>query len=439
MKRLAFTGILVLLAATAGAFDWGGYLDNTTGYASPPPGGEAIDSLIQRLEGGLWLEQPIGSWTLDAQGILRWTPADSPKLLADLDRLTLSADVIATEAGAATFGFTVGRGGYTDATGHVLNHTLDGVKLLVNMQRSSFGFAAGTTALVQKPANAIVISRLDATDLSDGTKLFAPPKLIADFQYRMLEFFAGQHLTVAATVQEDLRPRDQLTEVGTEIADPDAGGRLDTQYVTLKSNGPIGPGIFQTTYYTLNSGRRLEYVDDADSGTGFSYQYRPVLAHLAGAELTWFLPQTLNSRARLFGQFSTGDADGTDWSQRFVPLAPVAYSDVFSLQPGNSAHLGVSYSLRPLVALGSDVLQTELASVFYFRSTGSGRVSEPAVDASTTGAFVGSDINLTVTAVPFSDLRLVLKGGMFVPNQAVMNADNKTVDYQTSLQGVLRF
>lgn len=436
MKRLLFFGLLVLLAATVGAFDWGGYLDNTTGYASPPPGGEAIDGLIQRLEGGLWLEQPLGEWTLDAQGILRWTPADAPKLLADLDRLTLSADVIATEAGAATFGFTAGRSRYTDATGHVLGHTLDGVKVVLNRQRSSFRFAAGTTALVQKPANEIVLSRLDAIDLSVATKRFAPPRLIADLQYRMLELFAGQHLTVAATVQEDLRPKDELTAVGTEIADPAAGGRFDTQYVTLKSSGPIGPGLFQTTYYTLNSGRRLAYVEDADSGTGFSYQYRPLLAHMAGLELSWFLPEALNSRARLFTQFTTGESD---WSDAFVPLSPSSYSDIFALQPGNSAHLGVSYSLRPLAALGSDVLQTELKIVNYFRSTGSGSVSEPAVDPSSTGAFVGSDINLVLTAVPFSDLRLVLKGGLFVPNASVMSADNKTVDYQTTLQGVLRF
>ena len=255
MKRLLLFGVFVLLAASVIAFDWGGYLDNTTGYASVPPGGEAIDGLIQRLEGGLWLEQPVGEWTLDAKGILRWTPADSPKLLADLDRLTLSTEAIASEAGAATFGFTAGRSRYTDATGHVLGHTLDGVKMHLNMQRSSFRFGAGTTALIQKPANGIVLSRLDATDLSEPTKLFAPPRLIADFEYRMLELFAGQDLAIAATIQEDLRPEEELTAVGTETADPAAGGRVDTQYVTLKSTGPIGPGIFQTTYYTLNSGR----------------------------------------------------------------------------------------------------------------------------------------------------------------------------------------
>jgi hypothetical protein len=59
MKRLLLFGVFVLLAASVIAFDWGGYLDNTTGYASVPPGGEAIDGLIQRLEGGLWLEQPV--------------------------------------------------------------------------------------------------------------------------------------------------------------------------------------------------------------------------------------------------------------------------------------------------------------------------------------------------------------------------------------------
>jgi hypothetical protein len=40
---------------------------------------------------------------------------------------------------------------------------------------------------------------------------------------------------------------------------------------------------------------------------------------------------------------------------------------------------------------------------------------------------------------PFSDLRFVLAGGVFLPNADVMSAGNENVDYQVTLQGVLRF
>ena len=50
-----------------------------------------------------------------------------------------------------------------------------------------------------------------------------------------------------------------------------------------------------------------------------------------------------------------------------------------------------------------------------------------------------TDINLKIVAQPFSDLRLVLAGGLFLPNEAVMTTGNKNVDYQFTLQGVLRF
>ncbi|MCK4516804.1 MAG: hypothetical protein KAU31_16195, partial [Spirochaetaceae bacterium] len=102
-------------------------------------------------------------------------------------------------------------------------------------------------------------------------------------------------------------------------------------------------------------------------------------------------------------------------------------------------HIAVSYSLRPLSGIGLDILQTELASVSYFRSTGGGPVSEGAVDATAAGAYVGTDIDLKIVAQPFSDLRLVLAGGLFLPNGVVMNEGNENVDYRFTLQGVLRF
>jgi hypothetical protein len=95
--------------------------------------------------------------------------------------------------------------------------------------------------------------------------------------------------------------------------------------------------------------------------------------------------------------------------------------------------------VRPLAALGSDVLQTELRSVSYFRSAGSGSVSEPTVNSASDDTYVGTDVNLVLTAVPFSYLRLVLKSGIFAPNSAVMSSGNEDIDYQVTLQGVLRF
>ncbi|MFW6292559.1 MAG: hypothetical protein ACOC7V_09550, partial [Spirochaetota bacterium] len=185
MKRLLVAATLVVAAGSAYAFDWGGYVDNTTGIAKPPVGVESSVRLIQSTTVALWAQQELGGWMLDGQGSYTFTP--SIPLLFDLDRLTLATDVIATEAGATTFGITVGRSNYRDATGYVLNHTLDGVKLQVNRQKSSFRTGIGTTALLQKPTNAIVLGTLDALDLSDADKLFAPPRLIATFEYRMLE------------------------------------------------------------------------------------------------------------------------------------------------------------------------------------------------------------------------------------------------------------
>lgn len=437
MRRIWLVLLLLpLTLASAAAFDFGGYLDNTSGFARAPAGVETTLRLVQRTTVALWAEQKLGAWTLAGQGSYTYTP--NVPLLFDLDRLTLGTEVPATAAGATAFGLSLGRSHFTDPTGLVLSHTLDGLRLRVSRMQSTFRFAIGTTALLQKPTNRIILSRLDELDLADPERRFAPPRLIAVVDYEWLEAFAGQQVTLGATVQEDLRPADQLTPAGTEATtpDPEAGGRLDTQYVSLVVSGAVAPGVFQRTYYTLNSGRQLVFAVDDRSSTGFSYQYETLLGHLAGTEITWFLPEVLNSRARLFGQFSTGD---TEWSDSFVPISPSAFSDVFTLQPGNSSHLGISYSVRPLAGRRSDVLQTELSTVAYFRSSGSGAVSVAAVDPTTDGSYAGTDVNLTVTAVPFSDLRLVLKGGLFAPNKDVMGPENKNVEYQVTLQGVLRF
>ncbi len=437
MRRFCIVLLVLPLTLTSvQAFDFGGYLDNTSGFARSPAGAETELQLVQSTTLALWIEQKLGAWTLDGRGSYTYTP--NIPVLFDVERLAIAADVPATEAGATTFGLTIGRSAYTDPTGMVLAHTLDGMRVRINRAQSSFGFGIATTALLQKPTNRIILSRPDELDLQDEQRRFAPPRLIALVNYELLEAFAGQAVTLGAVVQEDLRPADQLTPAGTEgtTPDPGAGGRFDTQYLSLVVSGAVAPGIYQRTYYSLNSGRHLVFAEDERSSTGFAYQYETFLGHLAGTELTWFLPEALNSRARVFGQFSTGD---TEWSDEFVPLSPTAFSDVFTLQPGNSAHVGISYSVRPLAGGKSDVLQTELSTVAYFRSSAGGAVSEAAVDPTSDGAYVGTDVNLTVTAVPLSDLRFVLKGGLFAPRKDVMSPENQEVDYQVTLQGVLRF
>lgn len=503
VRNRLFTSLLVLfVTATAGAWDFGGFVDTTSGIESAPgaaadaTGSDARD-LIQRSGLGVWLYHGMGNWTLDAQASayleLSFEDRADPdasrlqvaSLVPDLDRLMLAGLFPAETGGARSFGFQAGRMPFADVTGYVLNHSLDGLKVTVGREASAFSAGIGTSVLYQLPTSTIVMSNLDVESLSPdpaGSPIefynkLAPPRLVATVSYQMRSLFAGQDLTVGAVAQEDLRKEEQLTPEFTETDlrladlvivedDPDTatdetvtipvpvatGGALDTQYLSLAVSGGIVPGIFHRTYYTLNTGRTLSNRADPDAFDGTSYQYTPILAHMAGSELTWFLPQVLNSRIRLGGMFSTGDADAqryyegntSELATTFVPISASVYSDVFSLQPGNSSHLAISYSLRPLSGIGLDILQTELSSVVYFRTAGVGPVSEGSVGPSPdnledVGAYVGTDVDLKVVAQPFSDLRVVLGFGLFAPNATVMTAGNKTVDYQLTLQGVLQF
>jgi hypothetical protein len=444
MKRLIAAAALILIATAGFGFDVGGSIDNLTG-GSLPLQAEEPAGLIQRTTAALWARTPLGGWVFDAQGSYTYTPV--LPVLFEIDRMTLATSVGALEAGVRSLSVTLGRTVFADPSGNVLVATLDGVHVEAGQQRSALRFGVATNALRFRPTNPIAISRLDVSPTADADRRLASPRLIASADYTLLDAFARQTITLGVLVQEDLRPRDELTAVGGTTAVLDAGGRLDTQYVTAGVSGSLAPGLYHRTSYTLNSGRTLGLLEDDLSGTGYSYQYALILAHMASSELVWFLPGAGTSRLRLFGLFSTGDPDaptsvegnteGTATS--FVPLAPPRYSDGFSLKPGNSSHVGVSYGLRPFSGRGSDVLQTELRGVAYLRTAGTGAVSEGAVDARSIGHYVGTDVNLEIAYQPFSDVRLVLTNGVFVPNAAVMVDGSKHVTYQGTLQGVLRF
>ena len=445
MKRSILLRAVLLLASSLSAWDVGGYVDNTTGLAKAPVGAGGTVSLVQKSTAAAWLYHSFGNWRLDTQGSYTYTP--TVPVLVDLDRLVLGGLFPADAGGARSLGFQIGRLKFSDSTGYVLNHSLDGLMLSIGWASSSFSAGVGTTALIQKPTSAVVMSLLDVLSLSDGTVVFAPPRLVAMAQFTARGLVAGQDLTLGAVVQEDLRADADLTAEFQQTYDPTGGGVMDTQYLSLSLSGGLAQGFFHRTYYTINTGRTLTYRADADSITGSSYQYTPILGHLAGLELSYYLPHVLNSRIRVGGQYSSGDADSDDYydgntnetAASFVPISASTFSDVFTLQPGNSSHVALSYSLRPLSGIGLDILQTELSSVSYFRSGGRGPVSEGAVDATTDGAYVGTDIGLKVVAQPFSDLRIVLGSGLFLPNAAVMTTGNEKVDYQFTLQGVLRF
>lgn len=460
-RLLAAAAILIIAAASATAFDWGGRLSNTTGIAGVTPGpGEPPIDLIQSDKLSLWIKQPLGSWAFNGEGSLTYTVGSAIPFIADLDRFNVTGQVVTPGLGPAAVDITVGRAAFSDVTNLVLQQKLDGLRLMLGRSRMQTTLGVATTALIINPSSGIVLSPVDAYDRSSGETLLTTPRVIAQAQLRLLNLFGGQNVVAGAVVQEDLRPQDSLNAPGIRAqvnidGSPNglvAGqtspviGRTDTQYLTLQASGPIITDLFQKTFYVLNTGRSFSAVPDADSPTGYIYDYAPILAHMAGMELNYYLPAVLNSRVKLHGLFSTGDADHVSVqgkslntagrSTSFVPLTLSGFSDVFTLQPGNSANIGVSYLLRPLSTVGLEWIQTEAAFVSYLRTAGGGPVSASGVDAATTQSYVGSELDVSVTAQPFSDLRVSLGSGFFFPNGDIMN---ETLDYQVTLEGVLRF
>ncbi len=456
-RSVCVVTLLAFVAAGAAAFDWGGTLDNTTGIQAPPAGvtnPTLGDMLVQRTALSLWMTQPLGGFTVRAEGSYVFTPA--VPVLLDIDELSLKGRFAAAAQGPSAVSVALGRFDVADPTGLVLSHTLDGALTTLGWRGMQTTLGVGTTALILKPSSQIVLSDADAEDRADPQLRFTTPRIIAVADLRLIDSVAGQNITLAGVIQEDLRPADALTDPGTEapvdgsgniVADPTAVGRTDTQYLTLQIAGPIIADLFHKTSYTLNTGRAFSALADLDSGTGYSFQYAPILAHMVSAEISYYLPGLLSSRVRVSGLYSSGDPDlqsvfGKNTADRytaFLPLTPSGFSELNSLQPGNSSHAAVRYTLKPLSSLGLEWIRTEAGAVAYFRSAGTGPVSLAAVDRTTTGAYVGSGIDVAVNAQPFSDLRVALATGFFFPNESVMAPGNEKLDYTVTLQGVLRF
>ena len=75
----------------------------------------------------------------------------------------------------------------------------------------------------------------------------------------------------------------------------------------------------------------------------------------------------------------------------------------------------------------------------FFRSAGSGPVSVSDVDAATSGAYLGSEVDLDFRWRPFSDLGVGLTSGFLFANSDVMLDSANSVDYVLRLNASLSF
>ena len=436
MRRLLFLSfaVLILSVLPLGAFDLGGTIDNATGLSHS---GALSFSQTDKLS--LWFAAGLGK-TLDfnIQGSYTFS-LDRPYLF-DLDHLKIGFKPFSALV------ITLGRFMVSDLSGKVLSHALDGLRINLNLPFSAISIYGGYSGFLQNPNSTIVLTRADDADSSDSEVLFGSSRVIGAVKVLFPDLLFRQDLTLTALLQFDLRPDNKVIQEGEEAESPDEleGGKMDSQYFGLGLSGPLVRSLYYSSYFFLETGRTLSYMEDADSATGFSWSYQQVLSFLGGAGLSWYLEALLQSRLELNGVWAGGDPDYSSFfegnssagSRLFTPISKIDTGLVFSPQMANLIFLSLSYSIKPLSGISSRALknlQTVITGRAFFRPT-AGPISETGLDSASTELYLGTEVSGVVNFRPLSDLGTALSVGLFFPSSLAFSTDYQQVQFLGRLE-----
>jgi len=456
--------MVLAVGITAGAFgqvavDWGGSLSTTNTVQSVPDGSDD-EPFVNTERLVLYLTAPLGDrWEFVSQAAASFN--SEPVFAVDAEKfyfrnaIDFTAETeqrtVEQRGGLIQLATRLGRFNLADPTGRIMSDTVDGANLRISGVSSEIEIGAGYTGLINKEFSQVGMSLQDSADAEDSDVYFAPPRLLGRGTVAFPELLAGQNLTVGFAFQQDLRDPDTVVQEGITQANTDeVGGLIDTQYAVLKFDGPV-PGVgslFYALSYVLNTGRTIGLLPDADGGDE-AFQYKPILGHLVDGTVQYFLPAFYSSSASLGVVYSSGDSDYTSFTEgnsadnatMFTPVTPAGRGAVFGLQSGNSTVGEISYSMKPFSTSEGilNSLQTRAVLYSFFRSAGSGAVSVSDVDATTDGAYLGSEVDLDIRWRPFSDLGLGLTTGFLLANEDVLVEGSNSFDYRVRLSASLSF
>lgn len=427
VRRFLLVLLLTGFSLSLFAIDFGGSVDNATTLAIQT--GEDIE---QRNKLSLWIDHNFAD-SSEFLVIGNYTFSLDDPYTFDLERLQVKFKI------TPQMPVIVGRFGFTEFSGIVLNHPLDGFWFTYNFPRAVISAGVGYSGLQFSESNQIVMSQSDTTDFDDPDFFLGSPRIIEALHTHFPELFGRQDVMVSLLFQQDLRPQSQLLQEGEEIENAGglSGGKLHSFYLGLGLSGPISSsaGLYYDTFLYTETGTTLSYIEDSTSSTGFSYQYEPILAFLGGLNVDYYSEKRAYSKIGLSLLFASGDSDSADFQEgntagralQFTPISRPSFGLIFSPQIGNIFIAKTSFSMKPFSNSSSRALQhfqTELRLFNYLRPTVS-PISEAGIDQASDALSLGSELDGVVRFRPFSDLGTALSMGVFLPSEAAFSGENQ--------------
>lgn len=381
-------------------FDWGGAFQNATEAS-----GIHDSSVTQTNSLALWAEIDVNSMLNFKVGAgYRFRYDGSASHIPEFGTLYAygSIDPISYKAGRFTF---------DDINGNLFSTIMDGVEVTYRRETMQINSAIGFSGLVFNDNSNISMTTSDFDlKISDGFKM-ASPRLA---EYAEVIFYVLPHdgsVSVALLAQQDL-----LSESVIESGE----GLLHSFYLNAGLKGRLWDFVFYNFYLTGELGHYDMTSDNRSLTLG---------AGAGGLKIDIPLQHPLNPLVSVELYYSSGDdwgrtdyqgsgiAAGKDSLNQFTPFSMQKKGYVYSMNAGNLIYGDVAFSIRPV-----SFLSVTLESLTLFRAV-DGPVSELPVSEtdSSDSLFLGEELTLAVNLRPLSDLGFQVKGGVFIPNDAVVS------------------
>jgi hypothetical protein len=424
----------ILFPASLFSIDFGGSFGNISSFSTDEDKG-----YFQYNRLSLWLEAGNSDkFNFLTQGSISVSPnsPDDIIFMADLDFLLFTGKWAIENSDLALFSYNAGRFGFSDFSYSVLRHNADGLSLTFTYPSAVVTFGAGYTGLILRPSSDILMTLADSKDKEDDEIWLGCPRLIGYTELKMPDIFPGHTFYSSIVFQKDLRDEDDLVSEGEEdLSSDNIGGRLDSVYIGTGFSGNIVSTLFYNAFAYFQTGRTLSYLEDDESVTDYSYQYKPIFAFMLGTEFNFFLERALYSQISFKFLFASGDDDyntffegnSKDNSTMFMPISNRLLSVIFNPYLTNIFVFDTGYSIKPFSLSGNRIMKnfsTGINAIFFFRAT-EGAISEDGINPDSDSLYLGTEIDSVTVFRPFSDLAVSLSLGFFIPSAGSDKAFNE--------------
>ncbi|MBB6479737.1 hypothetical protein [Spirochaeta isovalerica] len=397
-----FTGSL-----SAVDFDWGGVLQNSTD-------GSSINDLhvTEVVSLSLWGELQVSPMlNFKASGGYRFKydgSADEP-----VDHIP-EFGALYGYGSNSLINWKAGRFSISDMNKNLFSTLWDGAQFGLRTDKFRIESGIGFTRLIFNDNSNIQMTALDV-ELAGSGNFLASPRM-AEYVEAAFYILPGDGaLTAAFLAQQDFRG----------IFSPDilttGDGLLHSFYLNVGLKGRIGSMLFYNLYGTGEAGIYNMAEDDASltllagaAGLKLTLPLNVFLKPLITTDLFYASGGTWEER----GDYEGSDIDPAgDTLNRYTSFSMNNVGYVYSIGRGNLFYGDVKVAITPL-----SFLSVSLGSLTLFRSVDGPVSALPVTEANASSSlFLGEEITLAVNIKPLSDLGFQVKGGVFIPNENVVD------------------